>query len=394
MAVRQAIPRILRGLIPASAVAAALLLTACSAGGEDAAPPAVWDSTAVHEMSLEVDEGAYAELIATYEDTGEKVWIKASLTVDGVTYEDVGIKLKGNSSLRRVSDNRGAEVSSARPESLPWLIRLDKYVDDQNHGGAEEFVVRGNQSATALNEALALDLLDQTGLAATQAIATAFAVNGSAPALRLVVENPNTAWMERELGDGFLYKAEPEGDYRYRGDDPDAYADAWDQEGGEDNLEPLVEFLRFVNESTDADFAANLEDWLDVDAFATYLAFQSLVGNPDDIDGPGNNSYLFWDPESQRMTVVNWDLNLAFEATFDERQTGTNVLAERFLAEPGFAAKYEAERERLRTELIESGFAADSLNSWTQLLLAEAGSLTHTELVTEESAALAAQIGR
>jgi spore coat protein CotH len=432
--------RTLRTLSAASAAAAgALLLASCSLTSDDADPviaaaPAVWNSASIHEISVEVDEDDYESLIAEYLDSGEKVWITATVTIDGATYEDVGLKLKGNSSLRRLSDNRGADVSSARPESLPWIIRLDKFVDDQDHEGAEEFVVRSNNSATALNEALALELLDETGLATTEAIATEFSVNGSPGTLRLVVENPNTDWMERELGDGYLYKAESGGDYSYRGDAPDAYSQAWDQEGGEDNLRPLMRFLRFVNESSDADFAAELSDWLDVDAFATYLAFQTVVDNFDDIDGPGNNSYLYWDPQTERMTVVNWDLNLAFGArpgpdgrgegmgpgpggerpagADAERPAGSdarqapagagrdsggpsqgNILSERFLASSDFFAEYEAELERLRAELLASGFADEALDEWTQLLLDDAGRLVPAATVTEESEALAAKLG-
>ena len=51
---------------------------------------------------------------------------------------------------------------------------------------------------------------------------------------------------------------------------------------------------------------------LDLDAFATYLAFQDLISNADDINGRGNNSYLHYDVETDMFTVVNWDLNLAF----------------------------------------------------------------------------------
>jgi spore coat protein CotH len=439
------IRRTLRNLFTASAVAAsALLLGSCSSTGDDAvvpAAPAVWDPSSIHDISVDMDEGDYASLISTYVASGEKVWITATVTIDGATYENVGIKLKGNSSLRRLSDNVGADVSSARPESLPWIIRLDKYVDGQDHEGAEEFVVRSNTSETALNEALALDLLDQTGLATTEAIATEFAVNGSAATLRLVVENPNTDWMERELGDGYLYKAESGGDYSYRGDDAEAYAQAWDQEGGEDNLEPLIDFLQFVNESSDEEFAAGLSERLDVDAFATYLAFQTVVDNFDDIDGPGNNSYLYWDPQSQRMTVVNWDLNLAFGANpgqgadgegfgpppgdfengggvpgsppagMDGERPGMppagempqgprgeggpsrgNILSERFRADAAFTLKYDAEVERLRTGLVASGFAEDALSEWTQLLLDNAGNLVPAATVTEESEALAAKL--
>jgi spore coat protein CotH len=49
-----------------------------------------------------------------------------------------------------------------------------------------------------------------------------------------------------------------------------------------------------------------------VESFARYLAFEEVVDNFDDIDGPGNNAYLRWDAESGGFTVVAWDHNLAF----------------------------------------------------------------------------------
>lgn len=37
-----------------------------------------------------------------------------------------------------------------------------------------------------------------------------------------------------------------------------------------------------------------------------------LIQNTDDIDGPGNNSYLFYDDTTGIVTIVPWDMNLAF----------------------------------------------------------------------------------
>ena len=128
------------------------------------------------------------------------------------------------------------------------------------------------------------------GLASQDAIATAFSVNGSDAILRLVIDHPDDVWMAEVLdGDGALYKAESTGDYSYRGDDESAYDEVFDQEAGTDNtdLTPLIEFLDFINNADDATFAAELGDHLDVDSFATYLAMQELIGNFDDIDGPG-----------------------------------------------------------------------------------------------------------
>ena len=266
------------------------------------------DSMTVHEIEVEFDEDDYASMLATYTATSEKEWIEATVTIAGTTFEQVGLRLKGNSSLRGVS-------ADADPVDLPWLIRLDKFVDGQDLDGLTDLVVRSNNTETALNEAVALELLEIAGLASQDAIAAAFSVNGSDATLRLVIENPDDAWMAEWFDeDGALYKAESTGDYSYRGDDPDAYDEVFDQEAGEDNadLEPLMAFLAFINEADDETFASELDEYLDVDAFATYLAMQDLIDNFDDIDGPGNNSYLYWDADSGRFTVVPWDHNLAF----------------------------------------------------------------------------------
>ena len=268
----------------------------------------VWDSTAVHTISVEVDGEELAAMIATYSAEDSKEWLTATVTIDGETFEDVGLRLKGNSSLRAVSTDTPAQ-------DVPWLIRLDKFVDGQDLDGSTDFVVRSSTSETSLNEAVALEMLGAAGLATEEAIATRFSVNGSDETLRLVVEDPDDSWDAATFDtDGILYKAQSGGDYGYRGDDPESYTDVFSQKSpsGEDDLTPLIDFLKFLDEADDATFAAELSEHLDVDAFATYLAMQDIVGNVDDIDGPGNNSFLRYDSETGAFTVVSWDLNLAF----------------------------------------------------------------------------------
>ena len=88
----------------------------------------VWDATQVHEVEVEVDEDAVAAMIDTYQETDEKEWLEATVTIDGEAFERAGIRLKGNSSLRSVTDD-------ADPTDLPWLVRLDEFVDDQSIDG-------------------------------------------------------------------------------------------------------------------------------------------------------------------------------------------------------------------------------------------------------------------
>ena len=406
------------------------------------------DSMSVHEIEVEFDDDDFAAMLALYTSTSEKEWIEATVTIDGITFEQVGLRLKGNSSLRGVS-------ADDDPVDLPWLIRLDKFVDGQDLDGLTDLVVRSNNTETALNEAVALELLELAGLASQDAIATAFSVNGSDATLRLAIENPDDAWMAEWFDeDGALYKAESTGDYSYRGDDPDAYDEVFDQEAGEDNadLAPLTEFLEFINDADDATFAAELDEYLDVDAFATYLAMQDLIDNFDDIDGPGNNSYLYWDADSGRFTVVPWDHNLAFGvqngggqaggaaggagaqpggapageapagAPAEVREgvpgarpdiaggapaadggiagpgrdgaaagpNGSNVLAERFRSADAFEALYEDQLDALRSALFDSGTADDVLTSWVDVVTGSG--LVDQTVVDEEAASITASI--
>ncbi len=436
-----------RALAATSALALVLATAACStspdsptatsttSGTGAAVAGSLFDSSAVHEIAIEVDTSEYDAAIATYLDSGEKEWVSATVTVDGQTFTEVGIRLKGNSSLR------GLTLETAQsPEDLPWLVRLDKYVDGQALDGVTSFVIRSNTTQTALNEAVALELIGLAGLATEASTPVRLSVNGSDQTLRLVVENPDDAWMADELGaDGVLYKAEATGDYTYRGDDPEAYDEVFDVEAGAEDYGPLTEFLRFLDEADDETFAAELPDRLDVDAFATYLAVQELVDNFDDIDGPGNNSYLYYDEATGRMTVVAWDQNLSFGVRNVDQQAapggaaapggdaapgdtapggrpappgqagddtlpdrpdagggramGGNVLSERFLADETFAALYAERLAELTAELYDSGAAAEVLAGWTAVLTAQASDLVPAETVETEASSIAAYLG-
>jgi len=335
----------------ATSLALALALSGCSGSALSGSASTVsastetafYDSSTVHSISVTFDEAEYDAMLQTYAESRDKEWISATVVIDGITYENVGLKLKGNSSLQGLSqaltstDDEGSDTADTRggmgggmgsdlspdePEGLPWRIKLDEYVDGQNHDGESDFVVRGNNTETALNEAISLELLDAAGMATQQASATRFSVNGSEEELRLVVQNPDDQnWYEENIDDnGVLFKAESGGDYSYRGDDHTEYLDAFDLEANPEDLsdeeayQPLIEFLDFTNNADDETFAAELGDYLDVDAFAEYLAIEDLLGNTDDIDGPGNNSYLAYDPDTGLFTVVAWDHNLTLSS--------------------------------------------------------------------------------
>ena len=443
-----------RGVFAAVGLGAvgAVILSGCGSFGETSAgvssgkagkvTDGYLDPDSLHSVEITVDQNAYQEMIAAYTSNRTKNWIEATVTVDGVAHEKAGLKLKGNSSLQGIS-------ADSEPQKLPWLVRFDKFVDGANHDGMTRMVIRASSSTSALNEAVALDLLATTGLASEKAAHISLSVNGSDPVLRLTCQDLDESWVAQNFDvAGLLYKAESTGDYTYRGTDESAYKDVFDQETGKANLTPLIEFLQFINESSDADFQSGLAQRVDVDKMVTYLAFEDVIDNFDDITGPGNNSFLWWAEQANQMTVVAWDHNCAFglkpgagvgqrwhgdggqppggggqpsgggsapsngqvptgqppgDAGGQQppdagqqpgdgggRGTRANALVDRFNSLLDGETKVSAERDRLKQELYTSGVAQTILDARAKVLTDQAGSLIEQSAVEADKQTIAA----
>lgn len=318
------------------------------------------------------------------------------------------------------------------PEELPWLISFDEYEEGRAYQGMTEIALRpaASGSEVAINEALALELTAESGQITQDYTFTSVTVNGSESAARIVVDTPDTEWAD-ELGSGVLYKARAGGSLDYVGDDPTEYEDSFKQinaEGAYD-LQPVMTLMKFLNESTDEEFAEELDDYVDTESFAKYLATQEILSNNDAMDGPGNNYYLWYDTIEKQFTVLSWDLNLALSGMGggmgdmqQDTETGTatdndttattgemptlpdgmempempqppegmempdgmempggeegegagpsggsdsGILKERFLDNEEFYAMYERAYGELYEQLIASGYAEETLNELT-----------------------------
>jgi spore coat protein CotH len=315
----------------------------------------------------------------------------------------------------------GADVE--KPETLPWLVKFDEFVDGQSYQGHEELAIRSSSTETALNEAVALELVELSGQPTQGSFHSAVSVNGGDQELRLVVEVPDSVWADDTFdGTGTLYKALSTGSWDYRGEDPLEYSDAFSIESrkNEADLQPLIDLLRFLDTSTDEEFGRELDKWVDVEDFATYLALQDVIANSDDISGPGNNSYLWYDLESGQFQVLTWDLNLALsgaafgppggaaaptdedgQASQEGQQPpgrfgalgGGNVLVERFMSNETFSGLYEERLAELQAELVDSGAAEEIVADLAESLLATAGDLVASDTITSEADAIRTQLG-
>ncbi|MGJ5949306.1 hypothetical protein [Streptomyces neyagawaensis] len=59
----------------------------------------LYDTSVSHSIQLEYDQTDFTKMMKEFREDGTKDYIEADLTIDGVYLEDVGIRLKGNSTL-------------------------------------------------------------------------------------------------------------------------------------------------------------------------------------------------------------------------------------------------------------------------------------------------------
>ncbi|RKN46923.1 CotH kinase family protein [Streptomyces hoynatensis] len=328
----------------------------------------LYDRSVAHSIRLDYDEDDYAEMMEDFQEDGEKNSIEADLTLDGTFIESVGLRLKGNSTLQslRTGDSapgggrapaeggagpdqeqtqegqegqeaqegqgegagevqRGfggggfggmVQLSPDKPEELPWLISIDEYVEGRAYQGHQEISVRpGSDGQVPLNEAVSLSLMDASDQPAERFAFSSFAVNDRPTTTRLVVENPGPSYGEATVGtNGVLYKARAGSRFAYQGEDPTAYEDDFNQltKKGSQDLQPVIDLIKWAEEATDEEFAAELSAHVDVSSFADYVATQNLLLNNDDMAGPGRNYLLWYDLDTGRFSVLGWDFNLTF----------------------------------------------------------------------------------
>ncbi|MBP2412846.1 spore coat protein CotH [Arthrobacter stackebrandtii] len=375
-----------------------------------------------HQLSLSWNEDDYQGMIDAYGTDSSKEWISADLTIDGVLIKNVGVRLKGNSTLRTLGGSGGMGgknfpdgapnggtrptdmptgaagrgggnypggmgggmgasngISADVPQSLPLLIRFDKYVKGTKYQGLTELALR--PGSPVINEALALGLTAATGQASQRFAYASYSVNGSETQSRLLLENPAEDYADAlDNGKTVLFKADSESSFSYQGDDKATYEEQFKQLNQEDtqDLAPIIDFLKWLGEADDATFEAQLANWVDVPSFARYTATQNLLANTDDMAGPGQNYYLGYNVETKLLTVISWDLNMAMSsnATASPEQSltmggggsggrGGNPLKSRFLAAASFKKLYDSAYVELYSQMYSSGKALELLEQIT-----------------------------
>ena len=290
-------------LQPALALLAFSLATA-SANAQD-----LWDQNVTRDFYFTFTQPTYWQDLLNTRTTG--VDISADLTVDGVLYANVGIRIRSSSS------------SLVAGNKLPFNLTLDSFVPGQDLYGFDTLNLNnGAVDPTLTRETLSYHVM-RNYMPAPRTNYFRLHLNGTYWGLYILVEQPDKAflrhWFTSE--EGTRYKGDRPGGaavgtsrLNWLGSTHSLYFNSYEAKTPtHPNVwADLVNMIDKLNNTPSGTFKAEAERVINVDRALWNLALHNLLINSDDYMGAGHNYYMYFDPTDGRMNMLPWDLNESF----------------------------------------------------------------------------------
>jgi hypothetical protein len=254
-------------------------------------------------------------------------YVHAAVTIGAQTLKNIGVRYKGNGTY--FEGNSQGKVS----------LKLDfaEYVKGQRLGTLKKLNLHSNiTDASWMNEVLAFRLYRDAGVPAprTSYARVQVTVQGrqdrAYAGLFSIVENPDEVFVAaRGLPAGAIFKPVATNLFADLGPDWKRYNQTYDPKT---TLTPaqqqrVIDFARLVSKGTDAELAARVGDYLDLDETARYLAVTVFLSDMDGLLGPGQNYYLYLDPRTQKFSFIAWDQDHSFGQFFRGTQASREQLS-------------------------------------------------------------------
>ncbi len=240
-------------------------------------------------------------------------FVHADLEFNGELLRDVAVRYKGNGTFMQ---SRGSLKRSLK-------VDLNKYVKGQKLAGVSKLNFHNNVTdASWMNEVLSHRLFRDAGVPASR---TAYArlyvtVPGTFEreyfGLYSLVEDVDKDLAEENFGTkkGAILKPVTPSLFADLGDNWKNYNQTYDPKTDltAEQKQRLIEFCKLVTRSEEADFAARVGQYLDLEKFARFMAVTVWLSTMDSILGPGQNYYLYLHPKTRKFQFLPWDLDHSF----------------------------------------------------------------------------------
>lgn len=228
--------------------------------------------------------------------------VKASVVINGKKMNNVGIRTKGNMTLRSVANIEDSNRYS-------FKIDFDKYEDQSLYGLRKLNLNNGYSDSTQIREYMSYALMEEMGVPTPQYSYMYVTINGEEYGLYLGVEAIEEPFLQNHFvnGTGDLYKPDGVGsDLNWISDDIDDYSGLDLKTNAESSDQSaMMKMLKEINTNK------NIEGSINIDEMLRYFAASTALVNLDSYQGTMKHNYYLYE-EDGKFSILPWDLNMAF----------------------------------------------------------------------------------
>ena len=265
-----------------------------------------YDINTIQTIEIVFAQSNWDELL-DIEMAGDNNYTQAeSVTINGVLFETVGVKYKGNSSY------------NPNYTKNPFHIELDTYIDQDYQGYKDIKLANVIFDPSFVRETISYNIAGQY-MDAPKANYTNVYVNGTLIGLYTNTEAITKRFVDDTFGsktNAFISCSPPDGagpgsnaypNLEYLGNNSSSYEDAYEMKSdGADDWDELIELTNILKNDI-----TNIETVLDVDKALWMLAFDNVMVNLDSYIGEFKQNYYLYKSDAGVFNSVVWDLNMS-----------------------------------------------------------------------------------
>ncbi|HHW94430.1 MAG TPA: spore coat protein CotH [Mogibacterium sp.] len=265
----------------------------------------LFNKTKVHTVDIIIDDWN-----AFLEKATDEEYSPCTLVIDGEKFSNIGIRAKGNNSLR-LTEKYGLDRYSLK-------IEFDHYAFNSYYGLDKFSLDSSFQDNSYMKTWITFDMMEHMDVPTPLCSYTWVRVNGEDWGLFLAIEEPEEAFAKRNFGPNYgkLYKPdykwldEENADVhlRYTDDDFDSYDNIFRKSKfdiTDTDKQRLIDSLKVLSTGE------NLETAINVDEVLRYFTVQVFVVNMDSYLGKTGHNYFLHEKDGI-LSIIPWDYNLAF----------------------------------------------------------------------------------
>lgn len=248
----------------------------------------------------------------------DPIYRPCTIKFNGQTWENVGIRYKGNSSLRS---------SWGRTLKMPFRFDFDEMeneypeIKNQRFYGFKRLTLSsGFTDNSLIREKVAADIFRTAGVPSAQTafyrLYVDYGEGSKYFGLYTMVEAPDKPMLQTQFKnpEGNLYKPSGTGANLVNFDEKSFPKKTNETTSDWNDVKAVFSALHASRDDA-AKWRAGMEKVFNMDGYLNYLAVNTLIQNWDTYGRMAHNYYLYTDPSDGRMNWIPWDNNMALSSS-------------------------------------------------------------------------------